>query len=232
MQVMAVAVAIDDRTDVLGHLAEYLGRSKSDVICDLNVWGNSQVPLARLWREMQPQTPEEFDRFYQDGKGLYLPDLVAFNTSPYYWQRASLSLKVSGRVVDFGGGIGTLSIALAQQGCEVTYVDLESPQRRFAEWRFRRLGLPVKVVSSLHEVDAVDHLDAVDVMEHIHPQVLPEVIGEFARIVRKGGTVNTINDFGAQPDLPQHQNTEMEFDRLMRKAGFWGGSVRWMKALV
>ncbi len=96
-----------------------------------------QKELAAAWNEANPQTPEEVERFYQEQES-YVIDLVGFNSTDAYWRDVSNLVLVKGRVADFGGGAGSLAISLARRGCQVYYVDLPSPQREFAEWRFKR----------------------------------------------------------------------------------------------
>ena len=71
--------------------------------------------LADAWVKTDPQTPDEVDTYYKSQES-YIYDLAWFNIRPTYWTQVRPLLKLGGRVVDFGGGIGSLSMALGLLG--------------------------------------------------------------------------------------------------------------------
>lgn len=76
-----------------------------------------------------------------------------------------------GRVLDFGGGIGThaLGAALCPQVDQVIYYDINAINRDFVQHRSEKMGLDKKIVFAL-EMPAKDKFDPIlcfDVLEHV-----------------------------------------------------------------
>jgi len=184
--------------------------------------------LADEWRRRNPQTPTEVDQYYREQEA-YIADLAWFNLQPSYWVQNQPLLCVRGYVADFGGGIGSLALALAWMGCKVAYVDLVSPQREFAEWRFKRHDLPITVHESLIELHDLDAIVSTDTIEHLHPAVLPTIARQMWDALKIKGEVRTISKFGANDIWPMHYDSEELFEKAMKDVGFTGGPVIWMK---
>ena len=219
-----------DRTDILGDLAAYLGITRQEAWTKVRATPFREA-LAKEWAEKAPRVPAEVRRFYQETDG-YLLECAKFNLMRGYGARTYQAAGAKGKVVDFGGGIGTLAIELAKSRAgEVCMVELPSKHRDFAAFRFRRQGLNIPIYDSLKDVpEGQDSVVATDVMEHIHPLELPVVISEVARVLRIGGSFIPINDFEHAPDLPQHYGTEGLFAALCEQAGFEQvGKVLWVK---
>ena len=189
---------------------------------------NGQKILADEWRRLNPQTPGAVDAYYQN-QDAYIEDLAWFNSQPAYWYQNLPLLEVQGRVADFGAGIGSLAIALHKLGCEAGYIDLPSPQRSFAEWRFKRHELPIGAYTSLTELHALDAIVSTDTVEHLHPDILPEIARQMWDALIPGGEVRTINKFGKSDIWPMHYESETLFTKAMAQAGFFGGPVIWRK---
>lgn len=190
--------------------------------------GAAQIELAEAWRTANPQTPEDVDRFYQE-QDAYITDLVSFNSQNEYWREMGTLLMVTGEVADFGGGIGSLCIALANRGCRVHYIDLPSPQRSFAEWRFVKHRLPIHVCSALNGLAGLDAIVTADTIEHLHPETLPEFARQFYEALKPGGQVRSITRFGKSDLWPMHYDTGKEFTEAMHGVGFVGGPHIWVK---
>ena len=133
--------------------------------------------LAWLWRKQQASDPTEF-YYYTD---LYIFDLTQYQTmlkehNTHTWFAQLVSKPIS--VLDFGGGIGEWSIIAAQNGCDVTYVDVEdSETMKYARWRFKKRGLKIRVLGHHATLSAQRFklIVAMDVFEHLpEPQPLVE----------------------------------------------------------
>jgi len=118
---------------------------------------------------------EKATAFYQDKVGeIYLFELGAWHLESQDYIGGTLRLiadHAKGRVLDFGGGIGTHSIAaaLSPNVREVIYCDINPVNRNFVEHRVRQLGLSHKL-SCRAEIDAEESFDTVislDVLEHL-----------------------------------------------------------------
>lgn len=139
--------------------------------------------IKEEWLKINPQTKEEIIKFYKETK-LYLYDSAAW----HFGNRRLFDMQlVSGmknqwnafkdtifmgrapKVLDFGCGIGQNAIMLAEAGFDVTLADLESDTLRFAEYRFKKQGIPYKVWKTEEEPpkEKYDFILAFDVFEHM-----------------------------------------------------------------
>jgi len=221
----------DERKLVLRDLADYWQKPLAQLILDLQNAENPNDTIAQEWRERKPETPEEVDQFYREQQA-YIADLVLWNTSPQFWHDVTVLLRCRGRVADFGGGIGSLALSLARRGAKVAYVDLPSPQRDFAEWRFKRhedWAKGITVHTSLEELEGLDVIVSNDTMEHLHPDTLPMFAKQMFDALRPGGQVRAVNRFGDHAAQPMHYNSGEQYVAAMKEAGFEGGPVIWAK---
>ena len=122
------AIQVDEARE-LGELRAYLGAAYDH---------------SRLER-WEAQLDEEFARapdeqsFYRSSEG-YLYNLTAFAVSgtklPYLHDLVRL-VEPGARLLDFGCGIGSDGLALAEAGYDVTFADFDNPSTRYLRWRWR-----------------------------------------------------------------------------------------------
>lgn len=103
--------------------------------------------LAQAWQTADPQTPQAITSFYRQTDS-YLYDLTWWHMLQ---QDASALIQVHALEValeyractalDFGSGIGSLGLLLAQHGLAVTLADINHHLNDYARWRFARRGL-------------------------------------------------------------------------------------------
>ncbi|WP_017663013.1 class I SAM-dependent methyltransferase [Baaleninema simplex] len=113
--------------------------------------------------------------FYRDRVGTaYIFELAAWHleSCDYIGDMVRLIADfANGRVLDFGGGIGTHAIAAAScpEVREVLYLDLNPTNCQFVRYRAEQLGLSDKlhVASTLDDDDPFDTIMCFDVMEHL-----------------------------------------------------------------
>jgi 2-polyprenyl-3-methyl-5-hydroxy-6-metoxy-1,4-benzoquinol methylase len=73
------------------------------------------------------------------------------------------------RVLDYGGGVGGLSLFLHQRGICCDYLDVAGKTFDYAAWRFKRAGTPAKMFNILRgwPGQRYDAIVAWDVLEHL-----------------------------------------------------------------
>ena len=115
--------------------------------------------------------------FYEDKVGdAHLIDLASWhlNSSNYIADTLRLQQKFAhGKVLDFGGGIGThaLANAMSENVEHVFFVDINETNREFVKFRAKKLGLEQKI--SFHKsiedtnVKKFDSIVCLDVLEHL-----------------------------------------------------------------
>ena len=128
---------------------------------------------------------EDLPQYYQE-TALYLFDLTQYQTmlrqnNIPIWLSRKIQEYGWKTVLDFGGGIGEWSILFAQEGCNVTYQDVEpSYTKAYAEYRFYKHGVKVEVVP--HTVAVTGHFDAIiamDVLEHLEKEQAERLIEQW-----------------------------------------------------
>lgn len=138
-----IRLFIERKRETIAELAQYTGESPETVERKCELAG---LRAVRLWHQQAPRTEEEIRRYYQEND-FYLYELMK---TEYNGDEAEISAEVVSlcrpeeRVLEYGGGGGTLSIALAEKGCRVTHLDLPGTLLDFAAWRHRRRGLKVR----------------------------------------------------------------------------------------
>lgn len=125
--------------------------------------------LAKEWEEKKPKTVEETTEFYAQTAG-YLYDLYTWAHDPSMWKLFDEIITGKEKVLDYGAGIGDISIYLAEKGCEVVAIELDnSPTKQFLMWRVYQRGLGDKIKFKFDEVkDSFDVVLTIDVLEHLH----------------------------------------------------------------
>src|SRR5437867_3619499 len=69
------------------------------------------------------------------------------------WSARSARCSAGWRTLDFGGGGGRNSLALAAKGADAHYVDIGIQNSAFVAFRARKRGLRVTVIDPLVEID-------------------------------------------------------------------------------
>jgi ubiquinone/menaquinone biosynthesis C-methylase UbiE len=162
---------------------------------------------------------------------------------------ANVGLPADGKVekiVDFGCGIGRLSVALAQKFplAEVWGIDVGGPLVRYAHKRARDLGVAVNFAQRLaedskFESGSVDLVTAYIVFHEVSPEAGRQIVEEAYRVLRPGGVFD-VTDFhtgSARSKDPYtrymgwvdhvynaerwaHDFTQKEFLETLRSVGF------------
>ncbi len=116
--------------------------------------------VAKEWTAANPQTDQEVVSFYKTDS--YIFDLAADHCRPHRlqtWNAVVERIKRRGpdqRILIYGDGIGTDSLALARLGHRVTYFDLPGRTSDFARFRFRREGFDdrISVITNADDLPA------------------------------------------------------------------------------
>ena len=158
--------------------------------------------IAREWRKFGETEPhwsvltadqftaaniaENIDRFYASGFG----DLPRF-FNPL--GRAGLSADRTGKVLDFGCGVGRLSLALATRADSVLGVDISPPHIRLARERAAQEKVGNVDFLAIDRPDDLDALSGFDlvvsliVLQHNPPPVMAMLLEKLLRALAPGG---------------------------------------------
>ncbi len=102
----------------------------------------------------------------------YLYNLTAFamtQTKAPYLAALTRAVAPPARVLDYGCGIGSDGLTLAEAGYRVTFADFDNPSVRYLRWRLERRGLHADVYDLDHDTVPMgfDLAYAFDVLEHV-----------------------------------------------------------------
>ncbi|MFH1777644.1 MAG: class I SAM-dependent methyltransferase [Candidatus Omnitrophota bacterium] len=126
------------------------------------------------------------------------------------------------KVLDFGAGTGDLCIELAKNNLDVTYCDIGEQLYNFANWRFKKKNLPVKMVEGIENLDKqiFDCIFSFDAFEHIKD--LQGVIKVLVNHIRPGGGLIFSGAFtGGTLHLEENNKYDnfKEMDKLLSNCG-------------
>lgn len=157
------------------------------------------------WANAKAKTDDDVIQFFESDEGLLWEHIkwhVGPSRTPYKtalkWVAAEYPPSDGfRRVLDFGAGVGSDALFLAERSYNVTLVDVDGPMLRFAQHRFARRGLRGRFVVSRSVVpepdDVYDIVICFDVFEH-----LPDPYGAAQRLVnalRPGGLLLQYGNF-------------------------------------
>lgn len=188
----------------------------------------------RMWEERPRGTPKAVHQFYENNRvgENYLIELMHWNTSQLFGQfREALLPFREMRILEIGSGIGTVVSQMLFQRNHVVGIEINDFLRKFAEWRVRndiendegvtRFG-DFDFVKSIDEVEGeFDMIIAIDVLEHIHPDELPELLKKLGKHLRLRGRMFHHNNWYQQDIFPFHYNHQENFEEWMKAAGFF-----------
>jgi len=194
------------RREYLEDLAAFFGYSEAE--CKEKLLAYEWTDMANAWRRSNPQTPKEVRAFYST-TDLYIWELTAVHS--YYAAIEPQTLverfppESYARVLDYGSGIGDIALHLAQAGYRVTIADVPGKTQEYAVHRFRRRGLPVRVIrieDRVPDLDTYDLVICLEVLEHVpNPD---EVLAALVASIRPGGVALLAVSFGEDERFPHH----------------------------
>jgi 2-polyprenyl-3-methyl-5-hydroxy-6-metoxy-1,4-benzoquinol methylase len=206
----SVAVAGVD----LDALQEVTGMSREECVDRLRA--TRRFDVAREWRAQRPSTFDEILSFYSR-TDKYIWELLLWNATDDYrrsyehvidrlaqlWPSSKYP-----RALDYGAGIGSVALRLAEHGYAVTIADVPGHTLSFADVRLRRRGVEHEVLSVTEQKPDLtgrrwDVAVCFDVLEHVpRPDRLCRAL---LNSVEAGGAAALIADFESTgPDYPQH----------------------------
>lgn len=202
----------------LGDLATFFGLTRDE--CRRRVEGYESEEMAEAWIRANPLTSQEMREFYGStelyiwelsrwhGSEAYQPYLRALDRLVREWPPSSHR-----RVLDYGCGIGTAAIHLAERGYQVTIADVPGKTLDFATHRFGRRGLPVQVFEITDDFPRpktdLDILICFDVLEHVPAP--DRTLFRLADELRCGGVAAIVASFFADKDHPHHLQENVRY---------------------
>jgi 2-polyprenyl-3-methyl-5-hydroxy-6-metoxy-1,4-benzoquinol methylase len=208
---------LSNYNDLLENLQTFTGETRESI---LSILLESVPTLAANWRRAQPQGQEAVAAWYSNNARLYLlANCQHHLLYRHIMYTLGLLREARGRVLDFGGGNGDFSRALARRGFDTTYLDVPGDAARYVKWRAEREGLPLKVVLDWNAPEGpFDVIFCLDVVEHLVD--LPAVFERFHRLLRPGGKLLATYYNGPTSSAPMHIDPGYDAKDYLIRHGF------------
>ncbi|MFB2937100.1 class I SAM-dependent methyltransferase [Aerosakkonemataceae cyanobacterium BLCC-F154] len=185
--------------------------------------------LAASQKQMAELGHKDFDwqqatAFYQDRvKDAYLFELGAWHLTSHDYIGNTLLLiakYAQGRVLDFGGGIGTHAIgaALCPDVKEVVFCDINPINRDFVKYRAKQLGLENKIIlcEEMPNTESFDTIVCFDVLEHL-PDPIQQLLKFHQALTDEGKIILNWYFFkGFNQEFPFHHDDKQLIERFFQ----------------
>ena len=214
----------DLRRDAAAEAADYLGLPLSEALALLD---GASDRFTDEWKAHVPRSADTrtLAEFYNASQ-TELFDLLEWHATDEGNHRALVCADLllrrhpGGAVLDYGSGVGTAGIVMADAGFDVTLADVADPLLDFARWRFARRGLKVRTIDLQREAPRTSAYPGVlcfDVLEHIpQPQ---RVVRRLRDGLVPGGSLFVFAPFGLDPRRPMHVVHDDGVDHRMAAMG-------------
>jgi 2-polyprenyl-3-methyl-5-hydroxy-6-metoxy-1,4-benzoquinol methylase len=186
---------------------------------------------ADLWKVWNPRSEEKIKEFYQ------ITPWYPFELAYWHMQRKQRKFRKKvvqhcfGHVLDYGGGIGDLSLELAKKGLTVTYAEVKGKNMEFAKWLFARRGFDINILDLDQYPDLLQEYDTVlciDVIEHVlHPE---DTLERLAKHLKPNGhlIITHLDCLGTDEDNPMHFRIEFDAEKLLNSFGLFRAKHDWL----
>jgi len=184
-----------------------------------------------MWGVLNPKTDEDIVKFYE------ITPFTLFSLAYWHMQRSQRRFRrqviehCSGKILDYGGGIGDLCIELARRGFNVTYGDVKGKTMEFAKWRFMKKGLNVRVIDLVRDQEALEQYNAIlciDVIEHVlNPKNTLETINQHLKANGKF-IITNLTCPGLTKQNPTHRKIDFDAKRLLNSFGIFPTDMEWL----
>lgn len=215
-------------TQLIRETMEYFDLTYDEVLCMFKL----RTKLNEiLWTILDPKTDDEVRRFYEVTP-FYACGSAYWHMERYQRKfRDELTKMVCGDVVDYGGGIGDISIKLAKKGVRVTYADVHGKTFDFAKWLFKKRGLDIPMIDLSEESlsKQYDAIVCIDVIEHVPmPEVALRTMGEHLK--ENGKLIITYPDaqHSSNQSRPMHKAMQCNVEELLNSLGLFNTGRKWL----
>lgn len=215
---------------IAGELASYTGETVEEVLRKMDT---GKDDLKKLWEEsaINPEDPASVASFYRN-QTVEAYELANWHcgrtngTPPLNYARAALFARGKGlaRTLDFGSGIGTGSLCLAEAGCETYSADIAADLLKIVEHRMKLRGHASHTIDLMGIVKPkksfFDMITCFDVLEHVPSQ--HEKLVELSSYLKPGGylIVNLMDD-SYHADRPMHISSAGNWLSIVRETSMY-----------
>ena len=172
-----------------------------------------------------PALREELLKFYTS-TDVYVVGLIEWHSrlGPRRMQRA-IAKNCSGKVLDYGGGIGNFSLNAWKRGCDVTYAEVEGKTGDFAKFLFSKENAKIKVLTVPKDAGKLEMYDTIlflDVIEHLSDEDQRIVLKKLIAHLTPGGKLIITNYMceGTDKETPMDRKVCYDVKKYLLENGF------------
>jgi len=213
--------------ELIEDITQFFDLSNAEAIRSLK---SGRRDFIMLWNKINPRNERQILHFYENAP------YDVFSLACWHMSRRQRKFRkkvitlCSGKVLDYGGGIGDLCVKLAEKGLETTYGDVKGKNMEFAQWLFKKENLNIKVVDLIREqiLEQYDTIIYIDTIEHIpHPETALTTI---AKHLKKSGKliITNLNCPGPTNESPMHFKINFNAEKLLNSHGIVKTKYDWL----
>ena len=203
-----------------GHLTQYLKKPLPEIAA--TYWERKRTDdVGAQWAAAAGKSEEEVNIYYAE-TGQYLYELSYWEATwdKQKWLEVLRQACRKGdkrKVLDFGGGVGGVTLALRAGGIECDHLDVPGNTLTYAGWRFAQAGFPAKTWEATGPLpkETYDAVVAWDVFEHLYD--LKSALGRIRDLLKPGGWLLSKSTFA---ESEQH-HIHLEKNRIYNDMKVW-----------
>lgn len=202
---------------ILSNLEEYFDLDRRNI---LRLLETSDHLNSDFWLAMNPKSEEEIKNFYKQ------TPFYIFNLTFWHARKDQLKLRPAiiglarGKVLDFGGGIGDMSLMAKKRGLDVDYADIAGKTFNFAKWLFDKENCDIPMIDLGNNKirKKYDTIFCIDVIEHVpEPQ---KIMKELVKHLNKGGQMFiTALNIASDKNNPTHLDFNFDAKEYLKSLG-------------
>lgn len=213
--------------EIIQDIAFYFNISEKEV-----VWLAKRAEKFHclFWKILNPKTKEEINNFYQSTP-FYIFELAFWHMKKSQRSfRQEIIKWAKGNVLDFGAGLGDLSLALKKRGFNVDYADISGKTFNFAKWLFQKRGFQIKMIDLSKEKLSKQYetIYCIDVVEHlVDPK---EMLRDLAGCLKSGGRLIITNiELNEISEIhPMHLKVGVDIKDYLNSLGLFQEKEPWL----
>lgn len=202
------------------HLTRYFRQPLPEIASAY--WESKRTSDVQAQRQAAAgKSDEEVNTYYAE-TGQYLYELSYWEATKDKQKWFEVLRRVCRRaglkkVLDFGGGVGGLTLALRGGGIDCDHLDVPGNTLTYASWRFTQAGFPARTWKATEPVpqETYDAVFAWDVFEHLYD--LDSAIGRIRGLLKPGGWLVSKSTFA---ESEQH-HIHLEKNRIYNDIKVW-----------
>lgn len=212
--------------EIINDLTEYFNLNQREVGWLLKSGSRLNTDF---WYILNPKTEKEIEEFYKIIP-FYVFELVFWHGKrTQHILRSEIIKLTKGKVLDYGGGIGDLSIDLSKKGFIVDYADVYGNTFEFAKWLFQKKDYNIKMIDLNKEKLSKKYntIICIDVIEHIvnAKTVLKNLV---AHLENNGSLIITNLNAPVLEEHPMHIKMEFNAEGYLNSLGLHKIKKSWL----